>query len=273
VRVGCDDTSGPFWRLTLTPDEGGDVAISSPGVERLLELLEEAEQSPHCRMLVLQGSGGTFCRGMDLEGAVTAAPADAQRGAQLYADCLVRLRAHDKYVVAAVDGGAFGGGVGIAAAADLVIATRQSVFGLPELMLGLLPAMVLPLLLERMSPQKARALALTLEGVDAERAHHLGLVDELVDDAPGLERAVRRLGRAALRAEPGAVAALKRLSTRLGETGWREGIASGCELTSARLADGEINAAIRAYLEGQPLPWHAKPPRRESAAPDGGDDG
>ena len=273
MRVGCDDTSGPSWRLTLTPDEGGDVAISSPGVERLLELLDAAAQSPHCRMLVLQGSGGTFCRGMDLEGVVAAEPADAQRGAQLYADCLVRLRSHDKYVVAAVDGGAFGGGVGIAAAADLVIATRQSVFGLPELMLGLLPAMVLPLLLERMTPQKARALALTLEGIDAERAHHLGLVDELVDDPPALERAVRRLGRAALRAEPGAVAALKRLSTRLGTMGWREGIAKGCKLTSARLADADITAAIRAYLEGEPLPWHTKPARAGAAGRQGGDDG
>jgi methylglutaconyl-CoA hydratase/polyketide biosynthesis enoyl-CoA hydratase PksH len=275
VRVGCDDTSGPSWRLTLTPDDGGDIAISSPGLERLLELLEAAEHCEHCRMLVLQGSGGSFCRGMDLEAVVAAEPADARRGAELYADCLVALRAHSKYLVAAVDGAAFGGGVGIAAAADVVVATRKSVFGLPELMLGLLPAMVLPLLLERMPPQKARALALTLEGVDADRAHQLGLVDELVADAAALERAVRRLGRASLRAEPGAVAALKRLCTRLPEIGWREGIAAGCELTSARLVDGEITAVIRAYLDGQPLPWHARPPGGSagSAGPDGGNDG
>src|SRR5689334_23626660 len=93
------------------------------------------------RAIVMEGSGGVFCNGLDI------AHFDFKEEKEelhFFAGLLLGLRHATKAVIAVVDGSALGGGVGLAAAADLVIATENASFGLPESMIGLAPAIILP---------------------------------------------------------------------------------------------------------------------------------
>ena len=253
--VSCADKAGPVWRVLLAPDDdGGEVAITAAGIEQFLDLLDEAARAPRCRALVLEGSGGCFCRGMSLE--EVAAGADTDLGSRRYAACLRHLRGSGKAVIAAVDGEAIAGGVGLVAAADIAIATERSSFALPELMLGLLPAMVLPLLQERMPAQKARRLAMSTGSVDAARALEHGLIDRLVRDEAQLERAVRAELKAVLRLHPTALADLKHHGGRLARADCSVGIDMGADYTVQRLADPRVVDDIRAFIvDGTPPPW------------------
>src|SRR5438477_5999325 len=99
-------------------------------------------------------------------------------------------RSNGKVTLAVVDEQALGGGVGLAAVCDYVLATERATFGLPELLLGLVPATIFPILLERMPPQRARRLALLGHTQNAAQASASGLVDEVVASDPELvERA------------------------------------------------------------------------------------
>lgn len=260
MRTVCERTDAPIWRLRLEPDrDGGEIVLSAAGLERLLALCAAAaaEGSP-CRALVLEGADGRFCRGMDLD-ALGERPAEhAGAGVEQYASCLRALRDCPRPLIALVDGDVAAGGVGLAAVADVLVATRRSTFALPEVVLGLVPAMVFPVLCERMAPQRARRLALLGQALAADEAQRLGLVDEVVADAEALEGALTRLARQLLRVQPAAVARLKRLARDVAARPFDEGLAAGAACTAALLAEPGTVAQVRAFLDGEPLPWFAR---------------
>src|SRR5690606_40185816 len=206
MRLRCDNRDAPVWRIRLEPSDKpgkrGEVVFDGAGLAQLDALLRDAEDSKRCRVLVVESTPGVFCRGMDLECLVAHAGEDQSDKLAAYARCMERLRGSQKAVICLIDGEAMGGGVGLAAAADLVIATARSRFSLPECVLGLIPAMVLPLLCERMPVQKARWMAMSSRSVKAEEALALGLVDELAEGPIELEQSLRRTLKQLLRASP-----------------------------------------------------------------------
>ena len=101
-----------------------------------------------------------------------------------------------------------GGGLGVAAACDVVIASEKARFGLPEPLFGLIPGLVLPLIRARIGGPALRRLTLGGESIDAAEALQIGLVDEILS-AGDLDSRVGEWTRRLKRAEPGAVARLK----------------------------------------------------------------
>lgn len=225
--------------------DGGSLA-------RFAEALEVAERDDTARVWVLRGTGEAFCRGMDLRAAIDAE--DVAEGARRYAMVLSALRNASRPTIAVVEGEALGGGVGIAAACDRVMATPSAVFGLPESLFGLVPAMVIPVLLERMTPQMVRLLALSGTTRTASWAHEAGLVDDVVDvrDLPLLLRArTRELGRA----HPASVAALRVWIPRAMVLPTDEAIVEGAALLADRVHDPRTRAALSAFIEEGAMPW------------------
>jgi enoyl-CoA hydratase/carnithine racemase len=217
--------------------------------------IKQAVDDEATRVLVLQGADGDFCRGMSLAGLASPEPNDDPAEAvRTFARCLEILRFAEKPTIAVVDGVALGGGLGIVAACDLVLATPRATFGLPELLFGLLPAVVLPILLERMPAQKVRLLALRATSVSADRARDLGLVDEVVL-AEDLPRAVRHYARALSRTAPGAAVTLKRYVAEAAGIGLTAGLSRGAGLTAALLAGGSVRDSIQDFVAGGTLPW------------------
>ena len=158
-------------------------------------------------------------------------------------------------VVSLVDGVATAGGVGLAVAADWVFATRDSSFGLPEPIVGMIPAMVLPLLLERMPEQTVRRFVLGGTSVSAEQAAELGMVDGVVDSSGDLEKALRSVAKQVLRLEPTAVAGLKRVCGRMASAPWDAALSDGRQTTAELLLEPERIDHIASFLRGEPLPW------------------
>ena len=166
------------------------------------------------------------------------------------------LCALPQLLVCAVDGAAMGGGFGLVCCADHVIATERSVFGTPEVTLGLPPAQIAPFVWMRLGEAKARQCLLQGLSFRAEAAMQLGLVDEVADDGElekGLQERLVRLKRAA----PGAVASTKRLLQRLrgGVPDLRDEAAIAF---ATALRSPEAAAGLSAFSKKQPAPWAEK---------------
>lgn len=249
--------------LRLTVPE----AIDAAGADALTEALLAA--GPQAGgPIVLCGREGLFCRGMDFDkvlslgdGAASTATSDGAAespavaaGVRAFARLLRTIVECPRPVVAQIDGAVLGGGVGIAAACDLVVATRRSTFGLPEALFGLIPAVVLPVLRLRMPMQKVRLLAMTAYSRNAEEACGLGLVDVVCADDK-LSSALRRSLRDLSRAQLGAIATLKRFSLEIEDGSLAAGLLHGTRETTQRLAQPEILAAVRSFLTEGAAPW------------------
>lgn len=245
----------PVWRAWLVPDSEGVVAVGGPGIAALEQLLLRIEAEPHCRALVLASDGGEFCRGMDLRMLTDAGAAERHAAIAGFARCLELLRGLRVPSLCLVEGAALGGGVGLAAACDLVIASNVASFALPELLLGLIPAVVLPVIAERTSPVRARWLALSGETLTASAAQQLGLVDELTSDASRtLAARLKRL----LRASPAAITRLRAFSAEIAGLPLAQALAAGVARTSADTADPEVVAAVTGFVAGVAPPWFAR---------------
>ncbi|MBW2528595.1 MAG: enoyl-CoA hydratase/isomerase family protein [Deltaproteobacteria bacterium] len=264
MRVETDESGGAVWRIRLGPDEPeGDVVFSEEGFDDLAAALAAAQRTADCRMVVLLGQPGTFCRGMNLDALVADPEHHAHKGTAQYAACLRALRGSSKVVVSLVDGVATAGGVGLALAGDWVFATKRSSFGLPEPIVGMVPAMVLPLLLERMPAQRVRRFVLGGTSVSAEQAAELGMVDQVVEDEAGLEWALKSVAKQVLRLEPTAVARLKRVIGRMASAAWDAAVSDGRQTTQEMLLEPERVQNIAAFLRGEPLPWFERYRRPE----------
>jgi enoyl-CoA hydratase/carnithine racemase len=221
-------------------------ALDLAGLVRVEADVEGALGDPGVRVLLLHGDHGVFCRGMDLEG--LAREMTPEEGVARYGRLLQRLRHAPKPVIAAVDGEAVAGGIGFIGVADLAIATTGSTFGLPEALFGLLPAIVLAALAERVAPQKARLWTLAARTLDSDEARQIGVVDELVPGAPELDRAVRSWSRRLAKVAPGAVASLK---ARQVPFDFDAAIAH----TSGTVHDPSIRLAIERFFRDGETPW------------------
>ena len=138
------------------------------------------------------------------------------------------------------------------AACDLVIAGPAATFALPELFFGLIPAVVLPVIAERVGLARARWLALSGETLHVAEALRLGLVDERSDDV-SLTLAARL--KYLLRCSPVAVARLKRFSADIAGEPLPAALAAGVARTAADVAGPEVAAAVASYLAGELPPW------------------
>ena len=261
MRIICEGKEGAVWNVTLAADDGGGTALDGPGLDALHKVLLDADMGP-CRLLVLSGGPETFCSGLDLAGLDGLFAGEVEERCGQFTACLELLSGGGFLSVALVEGAATGGGVGLVAAADLVLAVKDASFALPELSLGLVPAMVLPPLLTRMPRQKARLLGMG-GPVTATLARELGLVDFVHDDQASLNKAASRWARQALRCEPGALAQLKRLDQQLVGLPPHAARAETARQAAEQFTSPETLRRIKAFLGGELPPWFERPPRKK----------
>ncbi|MFH9857967.1 enoyl-CoA hydratase-related protein [Streptomyces sp. NPDC017202] len=229
-------------------------SIDTAMIRELHAALDTAEADPDCRVVVLTGGDGVFCTGMDLLGAAAEGRPDrerAARGGAEFLGLLKRLTLTPRVVVATVDGRVAGGGVGLVAASDFVLATPRSTFSLPEALWGLLPCSVAPFLIRRTGFQKAYAMSLSTLPVTADQALLSGLVDQLADQ---LQPALRRLAFRVTKVEGATVGDLKRYFAKM----WI--ITPEVERTAidefARLMSSDgVGRRIADFAERQRFPW------------------
>jgi methylglutaconyl-CoA hydratase len=239
------ERDGDFLHVTLAKPEvrnAFDAAL-------IAELAEAFVDVGRARAVILRGEGASFCAGADVEW--MRASADLGYDENLAdANALRRmLEAVDGCpapVVAAVHGHALGGGAGLVACADVVLADSAAVFGFTEVRLGIIPAVVSPFALARIGPGAARRYFVTGERFDAQTALRIGLVHEVADDLdPALERLLAELRSAG----PKAMRAAKRLVLE------RPDGAETARRIAERRTSAEGQEGLRAFLERRRPDW------------------
>lgn len=196
---------GGVLRLNLNrPDRHN--AFDEALIEQLTRALEEAAQAADLRAVVLAGNGPSFSAGADLgwmRRQADATQEDNLRDALALARLMRTLDDLPVPTIAAVHGSVFGGGVGLVACCDIAIAADTARFGLTEVRLGLLPAVISPYVVSAIGPRQARRWFTTGEHFDAHRAQAMGLVHECVP-AEQLDSAVDHQLDLIAQAAPGA---------------------------------------------------------------------
>lgn len=277
MLVRIERFAASLARVVLVASAGrdqGDVALDGEGLSALDAGLRALEGDEDLRALLFVSAGGTtFCRGMDLtalaEG-VAIAPAAAVAA---YARVLERLTNFPRPTLCAIDGEVQGGGVGLVAACDLVFATSASRFALPEVVWGLVPAVVWPVLLRRVAPHAARTLGLTATAWTAEQALARGLVDEVAVDRAALARALDDTLRQLHRTSPDALARLKLHASAVESLDLHTGLGLGVARTVADLSAPSLAEGLAALREGTLPPWSTRWTRRGEALLDTADSG
>jgi methylglutaconyl-CoA hydratase len=196
--------------VTLNRPEAGN-AYDGALLDRLHEALDDLGARPGLRVVVLRGRGRHFQAGADLRWSreVSAGtPTENVRASERTLQAVRRLDALPVPAVALVQGGCFGGGTGLVAACDVVVAADDAVFAISESRWGLMAGIILPQLVDAMGARHVRRYALTGERFDAAEARRVGLVHEVVPRAD-LEAAGARVVEALLACGPQATLCTK----------------------------------------------------------------
>lgn len=189
-------------------------AFNAEVIGALRSAFDTLEGADGVRVVFVTGAGEAFSAGADLEWMRDAAgytEAENREDAMAMATMLRRLYDLPHLTVALVDGAAFGGGAGLAAACDLVIATQRARFAFSEVKLGLVAATISPYVVAAIGPRQARSLFTTGRMFDATHALRIGLVDEVVADRAALAAVRERLAEEMRACGPMAVAESKQL--------------------------------------------------------------
>ncbi|MGK6314587.1 crotonase/enoyl-CoA hydratase family protein [Neorhizobium sp. DT-125] len=245
--------------LTLDRPEKHN-AMNAGMIDELADAAAGLAADEAVRVVVLAASGPTFCAGGDLSWMRDQAAKDRQGkicGATALALMLKVLDDLPKPLVGRVQGNAFGGGIGLMAVCDIVIAAEKAEFALTETRLGLIPATIGPYVVRRIGEGHARRLFLNARRFDAAAAHRIGLVS-VACPADELDTAVEEEVSAFLDCAPGAVASAKRLVQDLARQTVDDPLAHSAGLLADRWESAEGRAGIEAFLNRRPMPWAPK---------------
>lgn len=227
-------------------------------IAKLSTVFTQLAADPSVRLVMLTASGKSFSAGADLSWMQRMAGysyAENLSDASALAELLRSINELPKPTIALVQGAAFGGGVGLAAVCDLVLATPAAQFCLSEVKLGLIPAIISPYVVAAIGAHAARRYAISAERFDAERARQLGLVHEIVA-ADQLAAEADRLSRLLLQNGPEAMAAAKRLIAEVARQPMSaELIAMTAERICVTRASDEGREGLSAFLEKRRPDW------------------
>ncbi|MBC7573704.1 MAG: enoyl-CoA hydratase/isomerase family protein [Herminiimonas sp.] len=254
LELHVDDVVATVW--LNRPDVRN--AFNETTIAEVTAVFQALDADPLIRAVVLAARGPAFCAGADLNWMQKMAGYSHAENLADAAGLAAMLRAiHDcaKPVVARVQGDCYAGGMGLAAACDIVVAIDTANFCLSEVKLGLIPATISPYVIRAIGAQAARRYFLTAERFAAAEAQRIGMVHEVVT-ADRLDETVAGLPKALLAASPHAVTQAKRLVRDVAGQPMTDALVAE---TVARIADIRASEqgqeGVRAFLEKRKPSW------------------
>jgi methylglutaconyl-CoA hydratase len=238
------------------PDVGN--AYNEAMIQGLLAAMQAACARPDLRALVLKGNGRHFQAGADLKwirGVASASPTENERVSRATAEAVDRLNHLPVPTVALVQGGCFGGGTGMIAACDVVIASDDAVFSISEVRWGLTAAIIIPQLSDAVSARQLRRYALTGERFGAVEAQRIGLV-HMVVPADGLAPAGAAMVARLLENGPRAMAETKATILDYAWGGFdRSAFDALVASHAAKRGSTEAAEGLASFAEKRPADW------------------
>lgn len=243
-------------QLTLARPEKKN-AFNGEMLQTIDRILQQWAADPAVRVIVLAAQGETFCAGADL--AWMAQYADATReqniaNARELGMVFHRIAKSPKPVVGRIQGAARGGGVGLAAAVDIAVASENASFALTEVRLGLLPGVISPFVVERLGPSRARHLFMTGEPISAAQAERAGLVHFCVPPDQ-LDAQVQAVVRQLVQGGPEALLACKQLVDLVAFQPADAVFGRTAELIADRRVSAEAQEGMMAFLGKRKPNW------------------
>jgi len=247
---------GPIVRVTLNrPDVRN--AFNEELIAQLTAWAESITASSKARVAVLAGAGKVFCAGADLTwmSKMVAYTRDENvADARAMARMFQALDALPIPLIGRVHGAALGGGAGLAAVCDIVVAAEDAAFAFTEVKLGILPAVISPYALAKIGRSAARELFLTGARFSASRAKEIGLA-HAIGDAVELDRIVAKYVNDLLTSAPEAVAAAKALIHDVSTLPRAEAVERSINAIADRRVSREGQDGMRAFLEKRAPAW------------------
>jgi len=235
-------------------------AFNEHVIAELAAWARAAHEDATLRVVVIAGAGKVFSAGADAAWMAKMAGyalADNVRDATAGAEMFLAINTIPAIVIGRIHGAALGGGAGLAAVCDIVVADEAAIFGFTETKLGILPAMISPYVLQKIGASAARELFLTGMRFDAARARAIGLVHEVVPLA-SLDEAVGKYVNESLGASPTAVARSKALIPRVLGRPPAEVIGITAEAIAAQRVSPEGQEGLTAFLDKRTPSWGLK---------------
>jgi enoyl-CoA hydratase len=241
--------------LTINRPEARN-AVNGEVANGLEAAIDRLEADDDVWLGILCGNGPVFCAGADLKAINEGRGGELQTQRGGFAGIAQRERV--KPIIAAVDGPALAGGTEIVLACDLLVASTEARFGIPEAKRSLVAAggglFRLP---KKLPPNIAMELALTGDPIDAERAYHFGLVNELCEPGTALDTALALAARIEANS-PLAVRESRRLLLKYEELDVDEGIRQSNQAIMDLASTADFSEGLMAFIEKRPPNWQGK---------------
>jgi methylglutaconyl-CoA hydratase len=250
---------GPVATVILARPDAHN-ALNAELIDELTRCFEEISDDERVRVVVLAGEGRSFCAGADvgyMRKTATFSYEENLEDARRLAIMFWTIDECPKPVVAKVHGTAMGGGAGLLAVADVVMADSEAGFAFSEVRLGIAPATIAPFVVRKIGVSHARSLFLTGERFGAERAREIGLAHEVVS-SEGLDAAVDEKVAELLRGGPVAQATLKGLLRRLETTEPMEAPGLTARVISELRTGEEGQEGLAAFMEKRDPRWRSR---------------
>lgn len=228
-------------------------ALNAEMIVLFLHYLKKIKRANNFSVLLIRANGNSFCAGADLQWMLSASDkskeeniADAEALAQLF----YALKSLPVITVAKVNGSVFGGGMGLLACCDIVVAQKKALFSFSEVRLGLVPVTILPYVMAVMQSRALQRLVLTAEKFSAKKAKKVGLISQVVN-GDQLDMHVNKHIERLLKAEPEALRYCKKILQK-------DSLPSVNRVreTAQQLADIRVSVPVRsriqAFLDGPP---------------------
>jgi methylglutaconyl-CoA hydratase len=262
-RTGPD---GVVARVTLTRPEQHNAFDASLIADLRATFAGLAREAPEqLRAVVLAGEGPSFCAGADISWMRAAMQLDVEgneQDAMAMADMFEAIDTCPVPVIARVQGAALGGGMGLCAVSDVVVAESGARFGFTETRLGILPAVISPFVIAKIGESHARALFPGGRRFDALRAQRIGLVHEVVEGEGALDLAVDANVADILASGPTAVRAAKAIVKEVRGLGHGSSKWHTARVIARQRVSDEAKEGFQAFSEKRRATW-ARDPKAE----------
>lgn len=233
-------------------------AFDESMITQLSDLFDNIEVNPAIRLVVLSGSGKHFSAGADLSWMQRASAASQEwnlADARRFSNMLAKIADCSKPTIAKVQGAALGGGVGLACACDMAVATDDASFSVSEAKFGILPAVIGPYVIQAVGKRQAKRLALTASRINAQEALAMGLVQKVVS-REALDACVAEMVKDLLICGPQAQKEIKQLFAQIpvGMVSPEVRELTAQTISRVRTTD-EAKAGFAAFFAKQAAPW------------------
>jgi len=242
--------------IVLSDSNNGNL-VCNETLTLITKYIKSANENNDVSCIVLMGENGIFSKGMDFK-EVLENSVDYKISSDYtipYKETCLSIRNSSKPVIASIDGDVIAGGVGLMLSCDIVLITKDSKIGLTEVLFGIIPCYVFPLLLERISIKKARSLILSSKILSGEEAYSIGLADLMVSDSDELNKRVKELIKRINFSSPKALDFVKIYSDKITDNKIGEKLDYASKTLTELLNSNNVLENIKKFLDGEKIEW------------------